>query len=490
MRLCWMKMCAMRGRALALGLVFAPACHSLGSYEAPEMPATAAWAETSPAVDTSPPAAEWWREFHDATLDALVERALAQNLDLALARARVLEARAVRDAVDGRDEPQIDAAAGYTRARRSANEQPAFGPRESDLWRVGFDAHWELDLFGRNAAAVAAAEAGVDVALEAQRDAAVVLLGELARNYVELRGAQSALAVARANLAAQRDTLDLTSSRFTAGISSELDVARARAQASSTEALIPAFDAEARTRAHRIAILLGEEPGARLAELVDVNVAAPVAPEVVSAGLPAELLRRRADVRQAERELARECALGAAARAELYPHLSLDASWGQVANHGTDLFDAASNTWAIGPSLVLPIFSAGILQANVRAQDARAEQALVRWQQAVLRAQAEVADAVVAWTRERERNVSLASALESQRRAVALANDLFTRGLADFFEVLDAQREQFQIESQLAQSTTRVSTSVVALYKALGGGWETLADDAQVRAEPAAAPAE
>lgn len=471
-------------------LALAPACRSLGSYDAPAPNAPAAWAEAASAAGTSPPVAEWWREFHDATLDALVARALAQNLDLALARARVLEARAVRDAADGGDALRVDGTAGYTRARRSANEQPAFGPRESDLWRAGFDARWELDLFGRNDAQVAAAEAGVDAAVEAQRDAAVVLLGELARNYVELRGAQQSLAVARANLASQRDTAELTNARFQAGIASELDLERARAQASNTEAQLPAFDAAVRTSAHRIAILLGEEPGARLAELADASGSVPPAPEVIATGLPADLLRRRSDVRRAERELARECALGAAARAELYPRLSLGATWGQRANHGADLFDSASNSWSFGPSLVLPLFEGGVLRANVRAQDARAEQALVRWQQAVLRAQAEVADAITLLSRERERNVSLANALVSQRRSVALANDLFTRGLVDFFQVLDAQRAQFQIESDLAQSTTRAATSAVALYKALGGGWETLAVDAGALGEPLASPAE
>jgi outer membrane protein TolC len=191
-------------------------------------------------------------------------------------------------------------------------------------------------------------------------------------------------------------------------------------------------------------------------------------------------------VRRAERELAREFALSAEARAELYPRVSLAASWGQRSTEASNLFDSGSNAWSIGPSLVMPIFEAGILKANVRAQAAREQQALIGWQKSVLQAQAEVEDAIAALTRERERNLSLESALRAQSRAVELARDLFTRGLVDFFEVLDAQRAQFVIETELARSTTKVSTDAVALFKALGGGWDVVPDEPRAEAAPAA----
>ena len=465
-------------------LVFAAlACRAEPVRSPPERAAPAAWSESESVVAAAEPIEAWWRTLQDPALDALVDVALGENLDLAAARARVLEARAVRDAAAGGDEPRVDASAGYARAKRSENEGPVFGDRENDLYRAGFDARWELDLFGRVGAQVAAAQAGLDAAVEARRDAAVTLLGDLARSYVELRGAQRELAVARENLAVQQDTLGLTRGRFQAGLASDLDVARAEAQVETTKAALPALDAAQRTSLHRIAVLIGRDPGAVARDLL-APADVPKAPAVIAAGLPAELVRRRADVRRAERDLARECALSDAARAELYPRISLAASWGQRSTEGFDLLDAGSNAWSIGPSLVLPIFEAGVLKANVRAQEAREKQALARWQKAVLQAQAEVEDAIVNLARERERNASLANALAAQDRAVKLANDLFTKGLVDFFQVLDAQRARFQIESDLARSSTRAVTNAVALYKALGGGW-SVADEREPKSQSA-----
>jgi len=456
--------------ASALLIALLAGCKVGEDYRAPEPAPPAAWSESEPVVSPAEPVEAWWSTFQDPALDALVTAALAQNLDLALARARVLEARAVRDAAAGGDDPRLDASAGYARSRRSENEGPSFGARENDLFRVGFDARWELDVAGRVSRQVEAAQAGVDAAVESRRDAAVTLLSELARTYVELRGAQRELAVARANLASQKDTLELTRGRFQAGMASDLDVARAEAQVATTASALPALDAAQRVSLHRIGVLLGRDGNGLGRELL-APAPVPLAPAVIAAGLPADLLRRRADVRRAERELARECALTNAARGELYPKLSLAASWGQRTTDGFELLDAGSNAWSIGPSLVLPIFEAGVLKANVRAQEARQEQALVRWQKTVLTAQAEVEDAVVNLARERERNASLASALAAQDRAVKLANDLFSKGLVDFFQVLDAQRARFQIESDLAKSSTRAVSNAVALYKALGGGW-------------------
>ncbi|MBI5363260.1 MAG: efflux transporter outer membrane subunit [Planctomycetes bacterium] len=460
-----------------LPLLALAACKAGVDYRAPEAAPRAEWSESTTVATPAEPIEAWWSTFQDPALDALVKAALAQNLDLELARARILEARAVRDAVAGGDDPRLDASAGYARTRRSANEGPSFGSREDDLFRAGFDARWELDLFGRIDAQVQAAQAGVEAAVEARRDVAVTLLGDLARAYVELRGAQRELAVARANLASQKDTLALTRGRFQAGLASDLDVARGESQVATTESALPALDAAQRVNVHKIGVLLGRDPGAFANELL-LEARVPAAPAVIAAGLPADLLRRRADVRRAERELARECALSNAARAELYPRLSLAGSWGQRSTDGFELLDSGSNGWSLGASLVLPIFEAGVLKANVRAQEARQLQALVRWQKTVLQAQSEVEDALVNLARERERNTSLANALASQQRAVQLASDLFTKGLVDFFQVLDAQRAQFVIELELARSSTRAVANAVALYKALGGGW-SVADQSE-----------
>jgi len=463
---------AQLGALCLAGLACAVAgCHVTSEPREAAHDVAAAWSEADGLAVGAEPEREWWRAFQDPVLDGLVVRALEQNLDLALARARIVEARALRDVVAGGDDPQVDAVAGVSRSRRSANEGSFLGDREQDSWAVGFDARWELDLFGRNAAAVAAAEAGIEIAEEGRRDAQVVLLGELARVYVELRGLQRELAVARQNLASQRDTLGLTDARFRAGMASELDMVRARAQVAAIAATVPSLEAGVRVAIHRLSVLVAREPNHLSQELAPEG-RLPEAPDVVAAGLPADLLRRRPDVRRAERELAQECALEAAARAELYPRISLAGSWGQRSVEGAELFDAASNGWSLGAGLVWPIFSAGVLQANVRVQSARAEQALVRWQISVLAAQAEVEDALASLARERERAQALEESLRDQVRAVELANDLFTRGMVDFFEVLQAQRDQFRIETDLARSATQTTTQAVALYKALGGGWE------------------
>lgn len=453
------------------GVVLVAGCRVGTDYRAPERTTAAAWIETAEIATPAPVREDWWRAFGDPQLEELVDSALAQSLDLALARERVLEARALRDVASGGDDPHLDLAASYSHARRSATTGIPFGPREGDSWSAGFDARWELDLFGRTAEAVAAAQAGLEGAVEARRDATVTLLGELARTYVELRGAQRELAVARSNVATQSETVGLTEGRFKAGMASELDLSRARALSQSTVATIPTLEAAVRNDIHRLSVLLARDPGA-LSTVLSEERPVPQAPATIDAGLPADLLRRRADVRRAERELARECALTNAARAELYPRLSLAASWGQQSAHSGDLFDQASNAWSIGPNLVAPLFEAGVLRANVRAQEARQRAALLTWEKTVLEAQAEVEDALVNLARERERNRSLAEALVSQQRASQLASDLFTRGLVDFFQVLDAQRQALQIESDLARSSTRVATNAVALYKALGGGWE------------------
>ncbi len=299
----------------------------------------------------------------------------------------------------------------------------------------------------------------------------VSVLAEIARNYVELRGAQRQLELTRSNFALQQDTRDLTARRFEAGFATDLDVARAESLVASTSAQLPLLEARSRALGHTLEVLLGEPPGALDAELA-ASAPIPRAPSTVAAGLPSGLLRRRPDLRVAERELAQATALTGEAVARLYPSFSLTASLGQQGRSLSDLFDAESNAWSVSGGLFAPLLSGGTLRANVAANEARAEAARLGYRRAVLGALAEVETDLTAVARERARAADLERALDADRRAVTLANDLYERGIVSFFEVLVAQQSLLRSESSLAQSTTDLSSKTVALYKALGGGWE------------------
>jgi NodT family efflux transporter outer membrane factor (OMF) lipoprotein len=457
---------------LALALLATAACRVGPEHSVPEVEMPEQFTEAS-APATGSPDVRWWSAFHDATLDSLVERAVAQNLDLKIAAARVREARALRAFTAGGFDPQVDASAGYSRSRASENtlQGEFLGGDTQDVWQVGFDATWEIDIFGRRDRAVEAADAAVDAAIESRRDALVTLLGEVARNYVELRGVQRQIALTRQNLASQRETAELTRIRSGAGLAGELDVARSEAQAATTASQIPALETRVRAAIHRLGVLLGTTPGALAREL---EPEAPLfdPPATIATGLPSELLRRRPDVRRAERELAEATAITAAATADLFPRLQLGASIGQAAESFGDLFKSGSTVWSIGGGLTAPIFHGGSLQATVEAADARRDQARFAYQQRVLDALNEVEDSLSAVARQRERVTTLQSAVDSNRRAVTLASDLYRRGLTSFFDVLDAQRALFVTESALAEGMTDLGAQTVALYKALGGGWE------------------
>lgn len=452
--------------AAALLVLASASCQVGPRHEEPRLDLPARFVEST---TDSPALADerWWRGFGDPMLDLLVDRAIAGNVGLAIARERVLEARAQRESAVGATRPSVDARAGAS--RNGPSDDGAF-QRGGDysIYEVGFDAAWEIDVYGRLGSLVDAADAGVGSAIEARQAALVSLLAEVAREYVELRGTQRELSILRANLATQRDTLDLTRVRADAGLSPELDVARSEAQVETTAAAIPAFEARARASIHRLGVLLGGMPGDLVTEL-SADAPIPLAPADVETGIPLDVVRRRPDVRQAERELARETAFTAQATAELYPRFTLVASIGQEARTASDLFDATSNAWSIGAGLLAPLFRGGTLRANLRAQESRRAQAALRWKGVVLDALREVEDALANVAREREREARLVAATSASQRALVLARDLFDQGLVDFFEVLEAQRSLLAAETQLAQSQLAVTSQTVALYKALGG---------------------
>jgi NodT family efflux transporter outer membrane factor (OMF) lipoprotein len=423
--------------------------------------------------------AQWWITFHDAQLTTLITQAIAANLDVRLATARVREARAMRGVVAPDSQPQINATGAYTHTRRSSNAStlPTVAgnaldvARDSDLFQLGFDARWELDVFGAVRRSVEAAEADIAVTMAEQQAVLVTLCGDVARSYLDLRGAQAQLAITHDNLTAQQDTLALSRVRWEAGLSSALDVARAEAQVATTAAQVPGLEQQMRQAIHHLSVLLGQAPGTLSADLL-ARAPVPPPPSVLTVGLPVDLLQRRPDMRRAERALAAATARVGVATADLYPRFSLSAMLGLQSLHLSDLPSLGSQFASVGPGVRWPLFDAGRIRANIQVHDARQEQALVRYEQAVLAALEDVENALLAYGKEQTRQHALATAVDAQRRAVALANELYTKGLADFLTVLDAQRSLLAAESQWVQSTTALSSHVVALYKALGGGWE------------------
>jgi NodT family efflux transporter outer membrane factor (OMF) lipoprotein len=362
----------------------------------------------------------------------------------------------------------------------SPNSTPTFD-RTQDLFQAGFDASWELDVFGGNRRAVEASDADIAATDEFRRDVLVSLLAEVARNYLTLREAQARHGIANENITAQKNSVDITQARFDAGLTSELDVTRARAQLATTTSQLPALESIIASTIYRLGILIGKNPADLYEELV-VDKPLPPAPPVVPAGVPSDLLRRRADVRQAERELAAATARIGEAMADLFPKFSLTGNFGFQSNRASDLTVGANQIWGFGPAISFPLFDAGRIRANIEVQNARQEQALLRYEQTVKLSLGDAETSLVAYAKEQERYVSLDAAENADRRAVELANERYVRGLDDFVNVLDAQRSLYLTQDQRVQSQTTILLNLVTLYKALGGGWESFETAA---AEPA-----
>jgi multidrug efflux system outer membrane protein len=465
----------------ATALALLAACAVGPDYREPKLAMPAGWQEgQQKGVDIRPvELTQWWTSFNDALLNSLVERAVKSNLDLRIAEARIREARASRAVTASGLWPTLDVSASYKRNRTSENAlalgslaPQGGGNLEQDLFKTGFDASWEIDVFGGVRRGVEAADATIDASVESRRDVLVTLLGDVAKNYIDLRGFQRRLAVARANLKAQQDTLELTRIRFQAGLTSDLEVAQAEAQVNTTAAQIPTLESALKQAAYSLDLLLGLSPGALWNDLANETTIPSLPPEVL-VGLPSDLLRRRPDIRFAERELAASTAQIGAAMADLFPKFSLTGAAGLQSISASDWFTGRSRYWSIGPTISWPIFDAGRIRANIEIRNAQQEQALNRYEKTVLAAFGDVEKSLVNYSREQARQRSLTDAVVANRRAVEMANELYVRGLNDFLNVLDTQRSLYAAENDLAQSEATMAANLVALYKALGGGWET-----------------
>jgi len=431
----------------------------------PEMPAD--WSGRKLSTDESRQAdlARWWSVFNDPILTSLVERAAASNLDLKLAEARVRQARAARGVATAKLGPALDATGSFRRAEAGDS-----GP-VANQYQTGFDAAWEIDIFGGTRRSLEATNADLQSAVESRADTLVTLTAEVARNYVELRAYQQQIVIARRNLTAQQHSMEVTRKRFEGGLVSGLDVANASAQVASTTSRVPQLESSARQTIHSLSILVGRDPAALMEELSS-EATIPEAPPAVPLGVPSDLLRRRPDIRVAEADIHAATARIGVATADLFPKFTLSGSLGWQADDTSSLFQAESRSWSLGPSVSWRIFESGSIRSGIEEKKALQDQSLITYRQTVLDALADVENALIASAKEQERRDSLVEVVAANRKAVELATQLYSEGETDFLSVLDAQRSLYSSEDALVQSTKTVSTNLIALFKALGGGWE------------------
>ncbi|ANB76396.1 hypothetical protein AYM40_29630 [Paraburkholderia phytofirmans OLGA172] len=411
--------------------------------------------------------------------------ALQSAPDLAVAQARISEARALRGIAGADQYPTADVGAKYDRTHGSANVPVGVPPgglgpgANGNLWQAGFDASWEIDVFGGKRRGVEAADASYQATVADLGDVELTLLAEVARNYIELRGVQRQLAVARNTLSIQNDSLSLTRSQFDAGLASRLDVLRAQAQVSDTEAAVPTSEADERASIYHIGALIGHPPEQLLAQL-DTPQAIPLAVVDVPVGLPSDLLRRRPDIRAAERRIAAANARIGVAQADLYPHFSLTSVAGLESLNASTFLTAPSRYFSIGPNISWLIFDAGKVRFEMRAEEARTDQAAAVYQRTVLGALRDVETALVSYAQSQVRHERLTAEVTADREAVCIATRLYRQGLNDFLSVLDAERSLYAADDKLAQSDRDTALALVALYKALGGGWQEATDASHV----------
>jgi multidrug efflux system outer membrane protein len=474
-------------RAVILLALLSVGCASAPAYQAPAIQLPQSFREARDSLapppaqprevpaaggDTVQPSGEYWRALNDTTLDRLLGEALTTNLDVRAAEARVRGARAARRGAAFDFAPTVTAGGSYTRQRLSSATFPIGSGSfpDQDIWDAGFDASWELDLFGRVRRGVQAQGALVGAAREDLRDVRVSLSAELARSYFELRGAQEQLTVAQRNAENQRRTLELTQQRLDAGRGTAFDTERARAQLSFTLASIPALEARVAAAQYRIGVLVGRPP-ASVVEGLEVVAAMPLLPATVPLPGPDSLIRRRPDVAAAERRVAAERAFVGAAKAEYFPRLSLGGSAGLAATTFDSLGDRGTFRYAVGPVITWPALNLGRVKARVDASRALEEESRAQYHQTVLRALEEVETSLVDYRTARARVERFQEAAEASARAAELARLRFTGGVADFLQVLDAERTQLEAEDQLALGRTDAATAYAALYKAVGGDY-------------------
>ena len=468
---------------LASVLVLTSACTTLGpDFARPETPEPAAWLEQDPGVLDGEAVAslEWWQLFNDPVLDSLIEMAYQQNLSLQIAGLRILEARAQLGIAIGNQYPQLQQAGGSATKNRLSENSPNFNPAVDKNYmdyQAGFDAAWEIDFWGRFRRGIEAADANLSATVADYQNALVSLTAEVARTYVIIRTLEERLIIAAENIKLQSESLRIANVRFTNGATTELDVQQAVANLSETKAQVPALRQALRQAKNGLSILLGKPPS-ELTDILGEPGTIPVAPAHLAVGVPTELLRRRPDVQLAEMQAATQSALVGVARTELYPRFSLLGSIGYAtsdtnSSSSGDLFDSDSLTYFVGPTFQWNILNYGRLKNNVRVQDARYQQAIVSYQNTVLTAYQEVEDAMVAFIQTQQESGFRAEAATASRKATEIANIQYREGAVDFQRVIDSERTLVQQQDLWTNTRGDIALNLIAMYKALGGGWES-----------------
>lgn len=444
-------------------------------YKMPNLTLPGQWSEadaTQPAK--VPELSAWWRRLNDPLLNTLIDDAVAGNLDVASAKAKVRVARAGFREAGGTLLPSVDASGSATRKKSASGSSNASNPI-TNSFQAGFDASWELDLFGANRRNLEAALYGMDAAEEELRAALLTLIGDVASNYAQARGLQARIGLAKRTAASQRESEALTRNKFEAGASSAVDIANATGQASNTEANIPALIITYAETVHRLSVLTGRAP-TELDNRLDAPASIPSPALPIPTGVPADILSARPDVRLAERQLAQYTSLIGKAEAARYPNISLN---GNIATTGSRLGDLGKGTsisWSFGPTLTLPIFNGGQLKAAVDAAEAQRDQYYLALRVAVLTALEDVENAIISLAQERVRNEKLQAAATAYRQSASLLRTLYETGSTSFLDVLDAERSLYSAEDSLIASDLAIATSYIALNKALGGGWDGVID--------------
>lgn len=457
-------------------------CAAVGpDYEQPEVPLPDAWrnAALEGLSDGEATLQTWWSTLDDPTLDSLVQRAQESNLTLLEAVARVKEARAFLGVFRGQQLPEIGFGGGAQRLNGSDNSQlgqiAPNGLPVTNLFELGLGASWEIDVFGRIRRSVEAADATYEASIEDYRDVLVSLFSEVARSYIDLRTNQARLRYAEKNVRSQQASLGLTQDMLNEGATSKLDVAQAMSNLNTSEASIPRLRIAINLALNRLSVLLGEMPGSLHSELMD-SQPIPIPPQNVAVEIPADMLRQRPDIRQAERLLAAQTARIGIATAELYPRFSLAGFFGFLSTSSNNLFDSSSQAWGVSLPFQWQLFQGGSLRSFIDVEKARAEQQMARYELSVLVAYEEVEGALIAYALEQYSAQSLRQAAEASRTAVDLVELQYKSGLTNFQNLLDMQRFLFRQEDELAVSEGRVIQNLISLYTALGGGWDTNTD--------------
>ena len=430
----------------------------------------------------------WWLRFRDPELTSLVDRLVAQNLDLKSAAERILQGSSERQVAASQGLPTLNEQSKYTRERLSVKGfasliQPAPGaPLEYDLFQNGLTSSWELDLFGKVRRAVEAADANVLASVESRRSLALSLLAELAQDYIQLRGTQVLLAVAERNLTIATESTKLVRERFRNGVGTELDLAQAQSQQATVAATVPPLRTQLAALTNSIGLLLGEAPRALEKEL-SPPAPLPTVPETVPVGLPGDLVRRRPDVREAEARLHAATAETGVAVANFYPDITLTGLADLNGLRLRDAFSLPARAFDVGPTITIPLFEGGRLTGELRLRESQQRETAIAFQKTVLTAWRDVDNALKAYAEAQQRRMKTAEAMKQNEHALRAARQRYQEGASDFLNVVSAEQQLLQSQNNLATDDTQIATDLVTLYRSLGGGWEVVGPGVVVPAQ-------